>query len=172
MDSVGKVSIQMPQSPYARALLLVGLALLVPMVSVGGQTVSETTTSILLPASDGSVLSVSTQGVAKLTPVDLRQGKLVARYNILKLLDERYFNGARIERFFEMAQLRRSRARLGENHLAVVKGHVRVPAQQNAETIAVRFTHEVLVGDGGVLRQPVRRGPAVERVRQRAVDLG
>jgi len=93
----------MRPSPYARALILVVIASLVPLASVGGQGVSATTTSILLPSSDGSVLSVSADAVTKLTPVDLRQGKLVARYNILKLVDERYFRGAKIERFFEMA---------------------------------------------------------------------
>ena len=109
----------MPQSPYARALLLVVLALLVPLASVGGQSVSGTANPVLLPFSDGSLLSVSTEAVTRLTPVDLRQGRLVARYNILKLVDERYLRGAKIERFFEMAQLPTElRARLRQDQLA------------------------------------------------------
>src|SRR6185436_20067845 len=99
----GQGCIQMPHSPYARALILVLLALMVPLASVGGQTLGGNG-FVLLTASDGGVLSVSTHGAAKLTPVDLRQGRLVARYNILKLVDERYFHGTKVERFFEMAQ--------------------------------------------------------------------
>jgi hypothetical protein len=93
----------MSQSLYTRALGLVVFALLVPVPPVGGQT-TDTHASVLLPQWDGSVLSVSAPRTALLMPIDLRQGRLVARYNILKLVDERYLRGAKVERFFEMAQ--------------------------------------------------------------------
>src|SRR5437016_14619209 len=55
-----------------------------------------------------------------------------------------------------------SRAGLGENYLAVVKRHVRVPAEHHTETIAMRFLCEVFIGNSGVLCDPILCGPLTE----------
>ena len=65
----------------------------------------------------------------------------------------------------------RLRARFRKNHLAVVKRHVRIPAQHYGVAVAVGFAEKVLVRDRGVLLKPFSRGPSAERAPQRVVYL-
>ena len=75
----------------------------------GTGTINPTNTAAMIPASDGSVFSITAVNVTRLFPVNLKEGKLFAlsfgRYNILDLLDEDLFAGGGTDRFMNMAQI-------------------------------------------------------------------
>lgn len=75
----------------------------------GTGTINPVNTAAMIPAADGSKLSLTAVNVTRLFPVNLKEGKLVAlsvgRYNLVDLLDEDFFAGAGTERFFNIAQI-------------------------------------------------------------------
>jgi porin len=79
-----------------------------PLVTSTG-TISPVNTAAIIPAADGTVFSVTAVNFTKLFPVNLKEGKLVAvsfgRYNLLDLLDEKFFAGGGTERFLNIAQI-------------------------------------------------------------------
>ena len=66
-------------------------------------------TAEIVPASDGTVFSVTAVNVTKLFPLDLQKGDLIAvsigRYNLLDAIDEHFFAGSGTDRFFNIAQI-------------------------------------------------------------------
>jgi porin len=75
----------------------------------GTGTISPVNTAVLIPAPAGTVFSVTALNITKLFPIDLNQGDLIAisagRYNMVDLIDEHFFAGGGIERFFNIAQI-------------------------------------------------------------------
>lgn len=72
-------------------------------------SISPVNTAALVPAPDGTVLSVTSLNITKLIPVDMKKGNLVAlsfgRYNLLDLIEEHFFAGGGVERFWNIAQI-------------------------------------------------------------------
>jgi porin len=79
-----------------------------PLVTSTG-TISPVNTAAIIPGANGTVFSVTAVNFTKLFPVNLKEGKLVAvsfgRYNLLDLLDEKFFAGGGTERFLNIAQI-------------------------------------------------------------------
>jgi porin len=75
----------------------------------GTGTISPVNTAVLVPAPDGTVLSVTSLNVTKIFPLDSAKGTAVVvslgRFNLLDLIKEDFFAGAGIERFFNIAQI-------------------------------------------------------------------
>jgi porin len=75
----------------------------------GTGTISPVNTAAIIPGADGTVFSLTAVNITKLFPIDLQEGKLVAvsfgRYNLVDLIDEHFFAGGGIERFFNIAQI-------------------------------------------------------------------
>lgn len=75
----------------------------------GVGTINLVNTAAIIPAASRTVFSITTLSVTKLFPIDLKKGNLLAvsvgRYNLLDLLEEDFFAGGGIERFFNIAQI-------------------------------------------------------------------
>jgi porin len=75
----------------------------------GTGTINPVNTAAIIPGADGTVFSVTAVNLTKLFPINLKEGKLFAvafgRFNLVDLLDEDFFAGAGIERFFNIAQI-------------------------------------------------------------------
>lgn len=74
----------------------------------GTGTVNPVNTAALVPGSNGSVVSVTAANLTRLIPIDLAKGNLFAvsfgRFNLLDLIDEQFFGGSGLEKFFNIAQ--------------------------------------------------------------------
>jgi porin len=75
----------------------------------GTGTISPVNTAVIIPAAAGTVFSITSLNITKLLPIDLSKGDLIAisagRYNLVDLVDEPFFAGGGIERFFNIAQI-------------------------------------------------------------------
>lgn len=75
----------------------------------GTGAINPTNTAEMVPASAGSVGSITALSFTRLIPKDLQKGELYAvsfgRFNLLDLLDEDFFAGSGTERFFNIAQI-------------------------------------------------------------------
>jgi Carbohydrate-selective porin len=110
------------------------------ITGTGGINLSNT--AAIIPASSGSVVSVTAVNFTRIIPKDLTKGDLYAvsfgRYNLLDLLDEDFFAGAGIERFLNIAPI---------GPLTVLR---QVPIVTNGASFAVvrggepRFTFAIL----------------------------
>ncbi len=79
-----------------------------PLVT-GTGSISPVNTAAIIPGADGTVFSVTAVNFTKLFPMNLKEGKLFAvsfgRYNLIDLLDEKFFAGGGTERFLNIAQI-------------------------------------------------------------------
>ena len=75
----------------------------------GSGSINPVNTAALSPKPDGEVFAITALNATRLFPIDLKTGELMAiafgRFNLLDLLDEDFFSGAGLERFFNMAQI-------------------------------------------------------------------
>lgn len=75
----------------------------------GTGTINPVNTAALVPAADGSAISVTALYFTRLIPKDLAKGNLFAvtfgRFNLVDLIDEDFFAGSGTERFFNVAQI-------------------------------------------------------------------
>ena len=75
----------------------------------GTGSINPVNTAALAPKPDGEVFAITALNATRLFPIDLKTGELMAiavgRFNLLDLLDEDFFSGAGVERFFNMAQI-------------------------------------------------------------------
>ncbi len=75
----------------------------------GTGTISPVNTAEIIPGVDGTVFAVTAVNVTRLFPLNLKEGNLIAvsvgRFNLVDLIDEDFFGGAGIERFFNIAQI-------------------------------------------------------------------
>ena len=71
--------------------------------------INPTNTAALIPGSDGSVASITALNFTRLIPKDLEKGNLYAisfgRFNLLDLLEEDFFAGEGVDRFFNIADI-------------------------------------------------------------------
>jgi hypothetical protein len=76
---------------------------------LGTGTISPVNTAAIIPAAAGTVFSITSLNITKLIPIDPNKGDLIAlsagRYNLVDLVDEHFFAGGGIERFFNIAQV-------------------------------------------------------------------
>lgn len=76
---------------------------------LGTGSINPVNTAALIPAANGTVFALTAVNLTRLFPVDQNEGKFVAvsfgRFNIIDLLDEDFFAGAGVERFFNIAQI-------------------------------------------------------------------
>lgn len=74
----------------------------------GTGTVNPVNTAAIIPGANGSVVSVTAVNLTRLIPVDLAKGNLYVvsfgRFNLLDLIDEQFFGGSGLEKFFNIAQ--------------------------------------------------------------------
>jgi len=102
----------------------------------GVGSINPVNTAVIIPAPDGTVLAITSLNVTKLIPVNLAKGELVAlslgRFNLLDLIQEDFFAGGGVERFFNLAQI---------GPLTVVPA---VPLITNAVSLAYVHGDEVL----------------------------
>jgi porin len=74
----------------------------------GTGTVNPVNTAALIPGANGSVASVTAVNLTRLIPIELAKGNLYAvsfgRFNLLDLVDEQFFGGSGLEKFFNIAQ--------------------------------------------------------------------
>jgi porin len=77
-----------------------------PLPRVG--TVSPVNIAEVVPGDDGEVFAITAFNVTRLFPIDLKKGDLyslsVGRFNTLDLVDEDFFGGSGITRFFNVSQ--------------------------------------------------------------------
>ena len=75
----------------------------------GTGTINPVNTAVIVPGAAGTVFSITAANITRLFPIDLKKGDLfavaVGRYNLLDLVDENFFAGRGIERFFNIAQI-------------------------------------------------------------------
>ena len=75
----------------------------------GVGAINPTNTTAIVPTSSGTVTAVTALNVTKLFPLDLKKGDLIAvsfgRFNLLDLVDEDFFGGQGIDKFFNVAQI-------------------------------------------------------------------
>jgi len=75
----------------------------------GTGTISPVNTAVIIPATEGTEIAITSLNVTKLIPVNLKKGELVAvsfgRYNLLELIDQHFYAGGGTERFFNIAQI-------------------------------------------------------------------
>lgn len=75
----------------------------------GTGTISPVNTAAIIPAPAGTVFSITALNITKLIPLDATKGNFIAlsagRYNLVDLIDEHFFAGGGIERFFNIAQI-------------------------------------------------------------------
>lgn len=78
-----------------------------PIITQTG-SISPVNTDSLIPGTAGGVFAVTAFNFTKLIPLDLKKGDVVAisfgRFNTLNLVDEDFFAGDGIDRFFNIAQ--------------------------------------------------------------------
>ena len=78
-----------------------------PLLS-GAGTINPVNTAAIIPGANGSVVSVTAANLTRLIPIDLAKGNLYVvgfgRYNLLDLVDEQFFGGSGLEKFFNIAQ--------------------------------------------------------------------
>ena len=71
--------------------------------------INPVNTATLIPGADGSVASITAVNFTRLIPKDLAKGDLYAisfgRFNLVDLLEEDFFAGAGVERFFNIADI-------------------------------------------------------------------
>jgi porin len=75
------------------------------LTGTGG--INPVNTAAIIPASSGTVFSITAVNFTRLIPIDLKKGNLFAvsfgRFNLVELIDEDFFAGAGIERFMNVA---------------------------------------------------------------------
>ena len=75
----------------------------------GTGTISPVNTAAIIPAAGGTVFSITALNITKLIPIDPNEGDFIAisagRYNLVDSVDEHFFAGGGIERFFNIAQI-------------------------------------------------------------------
>jgi porin len=75
----------------------------------GTGTISPVNTAAIIPAAAGTVFSITSLNITKLIPIDPSKEDFIAisagRYNLVDLIDEHFFAGGGIERFFNIAQI-------------------------------------------------------------------
>ena len=76
---------------------------------LGTGSINPVNTAAIIPAASETKATVSALNLTRLFPINLKEGKLFAlsfgRYNLVDLLDEEFFAGSGIKRFFNMAQI-------------------------------------------------------------------
>jgi len=76
---------------------------------LGTGSVNPVNTTAIIPAAQGDVFAISALNVTKLFPINPKEGNLIAvslgRYNIVDLIEEDFFAGRGIDRFFNIAQI-------------------------------------------------------------------
>ena len=76
---------------------------------LGTGAINPVNTAVIVPGAAGSVFSITSLNITRLFPIHLEKGDLIAvsvgRYNLLDLVDEEFFAGRGIDRFFNMAQI-------------------------------------------------------------------
>lgn len=74
----------------------------------GTGTINPVNTAAIIPGTSGGVFSVTAVNFTRLIPIDLAKGNLYVvgfgRYNLLDLVDEQFFGGSGLDRFFNIAQ--------------------------------------------------------------------
>jgi len=74
----------------------------------GTGTINPVNTAAISPGVDGGVFSITAVNFTRLIPIDLAKGNLyvvgLGRYNLLDLVDEQFFGGSGLEKFFNIAQ--------------------------------------------------------------------
>jgi len=74
----------------------------------GTGTINPVNTAAIIPGANGSVVSVTAANLTRLIPIDLAKGNLFVvgfgRYNLLDLVDEDFFGGSGLGKFFNIAQ--------------------------------------------------------------------
>jgi porin len=74
----------------------------------GTGTINPVNTAAIIPGASGSVVSVTAVNLTRLIPIDLAKGNLAVvsfgRFNMLDLVDEQFFGGSGLEKFFNIAQ--------------------------------------------------------------------
>src|SRR5262245_62825738 len=76
-----------------------------PLGGIG--TINHVNTTAIVPGFDNTIFTVTAVNVTKLFPIDLQKGKLIAvsfgRFNMLDLIDEDFFGGNDVDRFWNIA---------------------------------------------------------------------
>jgi len=76
-----------------------------PLGGIG--TINPVNTAAIIPGPNNTIFSVTAVNVTRLFPIDLPKGKLIAlsfgRFNMLDLLDEDFFGGNGVDRFWNIA---------------------------------------------------------------------
>ena len=76
---------------------------------LGTGSLNPVNTTAIIPAASGDVFAISALNITKLFPINLKEGNLIAvslgRYNMVDLIDEEFFAGRGIDRFFNLAQI-------------------------------------------------------------------
>jgi porin len=78
--------------------------------SLGGTGgVNATNTAVLIPGSNGQIVSITAVNFTRVIPKDLKKGDMdviaFGRFNMLDLIDEHFFAGGGTERFMNIAQI-------------------------------------------------------------------
>src|SRR6185295_14759318 len=75
----------------------------------GTGTVNPVNTAAIVPGANGGVVSVTAANLTRLIPIDLAKGNLAVvsfgRFNLLDPIDENFFGGSGLEKFFNIAQV-------------------------------------------------------------------
>src|SRR6185369_3604585 len=75
----------------------------------GTGAINLVNTDVVTPGSDGSVVAVTALNFTRLFPINLKKGELLAvsfgRYNMLDLIQEKFFGGQGVDKFFNVAQI-------------------------------------------------------------------
>jgi len=75
----------------------------------GTGAINPVNTQALVPGPEGTLFTFGAVNLTKIIPIDMKKGNLVAvsfgRFDMLDLIDEDFFGGAGIDRFFNMAQI-------------------------------------------------------------------
>ena len=78
-----------------------------PLLS-GTGSINPVNTAAIIPGANGGVVSVTAANLTRLIPIDLAKGNLAVvsfgRFNLLDLVDEQFFGGSGLEKFFNIAQ--------------------------------------------------------------------
>jgi len=71
--------------------------------------INPVNTTAIIPKASGSAFAISSLNITKLFPTDLKKGNMIAvqfgRFNLLDLVDENFFGGGGIDKFFNVAQI-------------------------------------------------------------------
>jgi len=75
----------------------------------GTGAINIVNTDMVTPGDDGSVVAVTALNFTRLFPINLKKGELFAvsfgRYNMLDLIQEKFFGGSGVDKFFNVAQI-------------------------------------------------------------------